>query len=107
LCAERLRANQNRGNLGAKSWENVHEHLSWDVTFQICSSQKYESPSSQLHRSDWSSAGSWKLGENPYRMDLRLDYEPSSRLGSSFSRCAQAATISQVFAEHYAARFAA
>jgi hypothetical protein len=38
---------------------------------------------------------------------LRLPTPPPSRLGSSFSCCASAATDPNVYAEHYAARAAA
>ena len=70
---------------GAQTWE-------WDQRFQICSSQSHvwsqlPAPSSQIHRSDWSSAGSWELG-GPYRMSLRprTSFLRSSRSRFGFSR---------------------
>ena len=67
---ERLRANQNRGNLGAGSWEEVHKPGSGTSDFRFAPPSPTFGPSSQIHRSDWSSAGSWELG-GPYRMSLR------------------------------------
>ena len=71
---ERLRANQNRGNLGAGSWEEVHKPGSGTSDFRFAPPSPHvwsqlPAPSSQIHRSDWSSAGSWELG-GPYRMGL-------------------------------------
>jgi hypothetical protein len=56
---------------GAHTWE-------WDYTFEICSSQKYVCPSSQLPVPNFIEligqalgARSWELVENPYRITLK------------------------------------